>query len=133
MIPKSIGSGDLLYALAISALFVGVFILISTFLRLVISPWRSRRKVSKRVQEERLTEIVRSGIFRANIDGPKTPILRVIETIFNRKRLENLQRALFQADIYTSLPRFLNIVILSVCVGFWLAGFSSVAFSCSLP
>ena len=71
MIPKSIGSGDLFYALALSAVFAGIFLLVSALFRLVITPWRRRREVAKRVQDERLTQMARSGIFRSEFEDPK--------------------------------------------------------------
>ncbi len=82
MIPKSIGSGDLLYALALSAIFAGIFLLISALFRLVITPWRRRREVAKRVQDERLTLMARSGIFRSEFDDPKNIILKICRKSF---------------------------------------------------
>jgi tight adherence protein B len=121
MIPKSIGPGDLWYALALSGIFTGLFILISALFRLVITPWQRRREVAKRVQDERLTIMAQSGIFRSEFEGQKKFFPKIGEKIFGRERFDRLQQLLFQADIYLGLPRFLNIVILCACAGF-LAG-----------
>jgi len=121
MTPTSIGSGDFWYALAMTAVFAGILLLLSLLFRLVITPWQRRREVAKRVQDERLTLMARAGIFRSDFDGPKNIILRAIDKVFNPGTLAKLQRALFQADIYTGLPRFINIVIVCACLGF-LAG-----------
>jgi tight adherence protein B len=117
MIPTSIGSGDIWYALALSGLFASIFILISALYRLVITPWRRRREVAKRVQDEKLTMMVRSGLLRSEFEGSKHVFIKIIEKVFSRERLADLQKTLFQADIYTGLHRFLNIVILCACVG----------------
>jgi tight adherence protein B len=118
MIPKSIGSGDLFYALALSGVFAGIFLLVSALFQMVITPWRQRREVAKRVADERLTQMAQSGLFRSDFDGPKNVILRTVEKVFRQGTLQNLQRTLFQADIYTGLPRFINIVIVCAGVGF---------------
>jgi tight adherence protein B len=47
--------------------------------------------------------------------------LRTIDKVLHPRTLAKLQRTLFQADIYTGLPRFINIVIVCACLGF-LAG-----------
>lgn len=117
MIPKSIGSGDLLYALALSAIFAGILLLISALFRLVITPWQRRREVAKRVQDERLTLMARTGILRSELEDPKNIFLKICEKVFSRERLGNLQRTLLQADIYTGLPLFINIVIICASSG----------------
>jgi tight adherence protein B len=113
-----ISSGDLWYALALSGLFAGIFLLISALIHLAIIPWRRRRTAQRRVREARISELAQSGIFRSEFVEPKSIILRAIEKIFGPEKLKNLQSSLFQADIFTGLGRFVNLVIIAGCFGF---------------
>ena len=61
--------------------------------------------------------MARAGLFRSCFCVSKNFNPRAIERVFGWERLLLLRRTLFQADIYTSLPRFLNIVILCACAG----------------
>jgi tight adherence protein B len=124
MPPISIGSGALLYALILSAVFAGIFLLTSTLCQFIVSPWRRRREVAKRVQDERLTMMARSGLLRSDIAGQKNIFLTVCGKIFSQERLVKLQQTLLQADIYIGLPLFINIVIISASLGIIIAWFS---------
>ena len=121
MIPKSISFGDLWYALALSAVFAGIFFLASLCFRLVITPLQRRREIVKRAHDDRLALMARSGIFRSDIGSQKDLFIKIIERIFGRKSLQNLLEILLQADIYSGLPRFIYAVLICAGLGF-LAG-----------
>lgn len=128
MPPISIGSGALLYALTLSAVFAGIFLLASTLCQFIITPWRRRREVAKRVQDERLTMMVRSILFRSEIEDQKNIFLTVCGKIFGQERLQKLRKTLLQADIYIGLPLFINIIIICASLGVIAAWFLNSLF-----
>jgi len=113
------------YALGLVGLFLGVLLLLTAIYYGLMEPIRKRRLLHQRLQGNKREQEVRAQIFKAFQETKESMILNLAERFLGWGKVDNLQRQLFQADIYLAPTTFICIAILLSGVGFfigWLAG-----------
>jgi tight adherence protein B len=116
------------YALGLVGLFVGVCLLIAGINYGLLEPMRQRRLVMQRLRGNKREQQVRAQIFKALEEDQESIVLNLAGRFFKWGKVDNLQRRLFQADIYLSPHSFISIIILLSALGFligWVVGIST--------
>jgi tight adherence protein B len=108
---------DLLYAFGLSAIFVGLFLSSSALYAYVLAPRRYRKSLRQRVENIKTggpsqAEVIKDTQMKGNL------ILKVLEKIGGRAKIEDLQIQLLQADMEWDPTFFLGLVVLMGLVGF---------------
>ncbi|MBM4293940.1 MAG: type II secretion system F family protein [Deltaproteobacteria bacterium] len=132
---------EIYYLLGLAGAFAVVFFLMTAITYLVIEPSQQRRRLDQRLKGNKKEQEVRAQIFKAYQESKESAVLAVMERLFGWGRVENLQRMLFQANIYLNPGAFLSVVGILVSFGFFvgvslsnlLGGVTSGAFLGFLP
>jgi tight adherence protein B len=112
------GGLDLMYALGLVAVFVGVCLFIVFINFSVVDPLRKRRQIQQRMRSNKREQEFRSQIFKAYQESQHSPVMTLMRRLTGLGKVENLQRHLLQADIYLSPGVFICIVGILGCIGF---------------
>jgi tight adherence protein B len=91
----------------------------------LVEPIRKRRLINQRLRGKTREQEVRAQIFKAFQETKESWVLNLAERYFGWGKVDNLQRQLFQADIYLAPNTFICIAILLSGLGFligWLVG-----------
>jgi len=113
------------YALGLLGLFLGMILLITGINYGLVEPIRKRRLINQRLRGKTREQEVRAQIFKAFQETKESWVLNLAERYFGWGKVDNLQRQLFQADIYLAPNTFICIAILLSGLGFligWLVG-----------
>jgi tight adherence protein B len=108
---------DLLYAFGLSAIFVGLFLSSSALYAYVIAPSRYRKSLRQRVESIKTGGPSQAGVIR-DTQMKGSLILKVLEKLGGRHKLEDLQTQLLQADVDWDPTIFLGLVVLLGLLGF---------------
>jgi tight adherence protein B len=112
---------DLWYALSLAGIFVAILLAMSAAYTLLLEPARKRRQVAQRLMDTSDEYVRRVQIIKARLDDKKNWKASLLNFIFGRHRIVNLQKRMLQADIYREPASFLGVVFLLAGAGF-LAG-----------
>ncbi len=109
---------DLPYALLLSGVFTGVFLLVSVINHFFVGPIRQRRQLQRRLKGQMKEQEVRAQIFKAYQESQGSPLLSVVGRVAGLRKIENLQRILLQSDIYLTPSTFLSVVGILGSIGY---------------
>jgi|UniRef100_A0A7C3UXK7 tight adherence protein B len=107
---------DLWYALGLSGIFVGLLLFFSALYATLFRPMRQRRQVVKRLTASSEELQRRVQIIKDRLEDRPYPLL--LRVFIGPPRLNRLQRALLQSDIFIPAARFVTIWILLAAAGF---------------
>ena len=114
----NITNKDIWYALGLSAIFVSGYLSISILHHFLLGPLRKRKLLRRRLVEEQREDLIRAKVFKNGDDTSKSLVVRLLEKVGGRRKIENIQRQLLQADIYCNVAFFLGLVGLLAVTGF---------------
>ncbi len=109
------------YTIALVCIFVGVFLLLSSINHLVVKPLGRKRTLEHRLKNSGRDRLAKIQILKTENDGEKSLVLAVMEKLAGWGRIENLQRALLQADIFWRPSTFISLIGILFCLGFGIA------------
>jgi len=104
------------YALALVAVFVGIFLLASGLFHLVLRPLLWKRDLNRRLLGHR-ARVQRVQILKAVVQADKSVVLLFVERLVGWGKIENLRRKLLQADIFWTPATFLSVCGILASVG----------------
>ncbi len=110
---------DILYAVGLSAIFLAGFFGFTFLYSFLLAPIRRRRRLRQRVDKIQKEIQLRAQVFKAS-PIKDSVIIRLLEKVGARRKIEGLQIQLQQADIYLDVAVFLGIAVLLAFVGFFL-------------
>jgi tight adherence protein B len=113
----NLSNTQILYALGLSAVFLFGFLAISFLYAYLLAPLRRRRHLRERVERIQKEIHLRAQVFKAE-QIKDSLLVKVIDSVGGRGRLEALQRQLRQADLYWSVGFFLAVVAALALGGF---------------
>jgi len=113
-----IGSADTTYAFGLAAVFAGAFLLVAAFNHFLIDPIVQRRRLNARLQGNKREQEIRAQIFKAYQETRESLMMGLLQHLVGFGKIENLQRALLQADIYLGVGTFLSLVGILGSAGF---------------
>jgi len=106
------------YAFGLAAVFAGVFLLVAAFNHYFIDPLLQRRRLHARLRGNKKEQEIRAHIFKAYQEADTSLLLGMLQKLVGLGKIENLQRALLQADIYLGVGTFLSLVGILGSAGF---------------
>jgi tight adherence protein B len=118
MDPGNVNVGDRTYAFALAAVFAGTFLLVAAFNHFFIDPILQRRRLNARLRGNKREQEIRAQIFKAYQEADTSIVLGLLQKLVGLGKIENLQRALLQADIYLGVGTFLCLVGILGSAGF---------------
>jgi tight adherence protein B len=114
------GQLNMHYLLGLAGVFAAATCLSAAIIHLIVKPAQERRRLAQRLKGNKKDQEVRAQIFKAYEESKESPILAFVERLLGWGRVENLQRLLFQANIYLNPGVFLSLIGILACVGFLL-------------
>jgi len=106
------------YTIALLCIFVGVFLLFSSIHHIVIKPLTRKRQLEHRLKNTGRDRLAKIQILKNVNDGEKSVVLAIMERLAGWGRIDNLQRALLQADIFWRPATFICLIGIFFCLGF---------------
>jgi len=107
------------YALALSALLVGIITFLLAFNSIWITGWKKRRKVSQRLAEVSKQHLMQIKLLKEKLEGRSDRIVALFGT-WVQKKIANLQSQLLKADIFYDPLAFLGVAFSLGVIGFFL-------------
>jgi tight adherence protein B len=118
MLSISISVRDILYALALSGIFVGIMLFISGINYLIFTPLRQRRKMTQRLESTSKEHQLGARVLKAIQNEQSGPLLTALEKAVGETKIAKLKRQLLQANIYWGVGKFLCLVGILASSGF---------------
>jgi tight adherence protein B len=110
---------EIYYILGLAGVFAGVFFLAVAIIYLIILPAQQRRRLDQRLKGNKKEQEVRAQIFKTYQESKESAVLEIVERLFGWSKVENLQRMLFQANIYLNPGAFVSVVGILASFGFF--------------
>jgi tight adherence protein B len=112
------GSMDVTYAIGLAGVFAGAFLLVGAFNYFLMDPIIQRRRLNARLKGNKREQKIRAQVFKAFQETEESLALGLMKRLVGFGKIENLQRALLQADIYLGVGIFLSLVGILGSAGF---------------
>jgi tight adherence protein B len=98
--------------------FIGVCLLFSGLYHMVIGPMVRKRQLESRLKNTGRERLAKIQILKTRAQDEKGVVLAVMEKITGWGKIDNLQRALLQADIFWRPATFISVIGILFCAGF---------------
>ena len=106
------------YLFLLASVFAGVVCFLVGFYFSFVRPMSEKQWLSKRLWGGSKKNLVHTRLFKMQTQGQDSPLLTVIKAMAVRGKVENLQRSLYQADIFSPVEAFLGVAGILACVGY---------------
>jgi tight adherence protein B len=109
------------YLFLLASVFAGVVFLLVGFYFSFIRPMSEKHWLSKRLWGDSKKNLIQTQLFKTQKQGQDSPLLTVIKAMAvwgKAEKLENLQRTLYQADIFSPVEAFLGVAGILACAGY---------------
>ncbi len=121
-----IASSQFQYYFILSSVLAALGFFLSGFYFSFVRPM-GHRKMNQRLWGKTRERLVETRLFKVRVGSPAAPLLRMLKAVLGWSKAENLQRTLYQADIFCPPETFLSLVGILACGGY-LAGTFCAAF-----
>ncbi len=111
------------YFFVLSSVFAGVVFFLCGLYFSFISPMSQKQKMTQRLWGNSRKTLVQTQLLKAETESQASPLLGVVKQIAGWGKVENLQRNLYQADIFCRPETFLSVVGIMACGGYLLGTF----------
>jgi tight adherence protein B len=111
------------YFFVLSCVFAGTIFFISGLYFSFIRPMVSQHSMSRRLWGENKQRIIQTQLLRAEKDSEKSLLLALVKHMAGWGKVENLQHALYQADIFCPPEVFLSTIGILTCAGYMIGSF----------
>ncbi len=108
------------YFFVMSSVLAGLALFLSGFYFSFVRPM-GYQKMKKRLWGNSRKTLVDARLFKTQAESPASPLLLVLKAALGWGKVENLQRTLYQADIFCPPEAFLSVAGILACAGY-LAG-----------
>jgi tight adherence protein B len=106
------------YTLGLVGIFVGVCLAMSGIHFLLIKPLSRQKKFEQRLKKSKKDRLAQVQILKTLNENEKSIVLAMAEGLAGISKLENLQRFLFQGDVFWHPTTFISVMGLLFCAGF---------------
>jgi tight adherence protein B len=110
---------EIQYFFVMVAVFVAVCLVVACVNRFLVKPMRWRRQLNERLRGSKREQEVRAQIFRAYQEVQSGVMLTLVQSVAGWSKIENLQRHLYQGDIFMTPGACLCLVGLMAGLGFF--------------
>ncbi|MGD0827235.1 MAG: type II secretion system F family protein [Desulfobaccales bacterium] len=108
------------YFFAMSSVLAGLAFFLSGFYFSFVRPM-GRNELNKRLWGNSRKRLIDARLFKTLTESPAGPLLVMLKAVLGWGKVENLQRTLYQADIFCPPEAFLSVAGILACAGY-LAG-----------
>src|SRR5208337_855675 len=108
------------YLFVMSSVLAGLAFFLSGFYFSFVRPM-GHRKMNQRLCGNSGKRLVDPRLFKTQVESPAGPLLSMLKAVLGWGKVENLQRALYQADIFCPPEAFVSVAGILACAGY-LAG-----------
>lgn len=127
LINNLIGSSGMGYFFILSSVFAGVVFFLGGLYFSFIRPMHRKQLINQRLWGDAQKSKIHTQLLKTQMDSEQSPLLRIAKKVVGWSKVENLQRNLYQADMFCPAEVFLSLVGLLACAGY-LAGAMMPAF-----
>ncbi len=106
------------YTIGMVGVFIGVCLLVSSFYHMIIGPLVRKKQLESRLKNTGRERLAKIQILKTSVQDEKGIVLAVLEKVGGWRKVDHLQRALLQADIFWRPATFISVVGLLFCGGF---------------
>jgi len=108
------------YLFLMASVFAGVVCFLVGLYFSFLRPMSEKQRLSKRLWGSGKKNQVPAQLFKPQTQGQDSPLLTVMKTVAGWGKVENLQRNLYQADIFSPAESFLSVAGILACAGYLL-------------
>ena len=108
------------YLFLLASVFAGVVCFLVGFYFSFIRPVSEKQWLSKRLWGDRQKNLVQTRLFKTQTQVQDSPLMTVFKAMAVWGKVENLQRSLYQADIFYRPETFLGVAGILACAGYLL-------------
>lgn len=119
----NISQRDIWYAVSLSLVLLGVFLLFLGFFHFIIKPLRQRGRIAKRLDESGMEHLLKLQILKAQAEERAGLLQTIFRAVLRPQRYDRFRKDLLQADIYKNPSNVLAIVLLVAGFGFLVGQF----------
>jgi tight adherence protein B len=109
------------YFFVLSSVFAGVVFFLGGLYFSFIRPRHRKQLINQRLWGNTQHTRIQSQLLKTQKDSEKSPLLRIAKQLVGWSKVENLQRTLYQADLFCPSEVFLSLAGILACAGY-LAG-----------
>ncbi len=106
------------YTIGLVGIFVGVCLAMSGIHYLLIKPLSRQKKFEQRLRKSKKHRLAQVQILKTLNESEKSLVLTMVEGLAGISKLENLQRFLFQGDVFWRPTTFISVMGILFCAGF---------------
>lgn len=111
------------YFFLLSSVFAGVVFFLCGLYFSFIRPMSQKHMMSQRLWGNNKKSLVQTQLLKVETESQDSPLLTVVKQIAGWGKVENLQRNLYQADIFCRPEAFLSVAGIMACAGYLMGTF----------
>jgi tight adherence protein B len=115
------------YFFVLSSVFAGVVFFLGGLYFSFFRPMHRKQLINQRLWGNTQNDKIHAQLLKTQMDNEQSPLLIIVKKLVGWSKVENLQRTLYQADIFCPSEVFLSAVGILACIGY-LAGATMSAF-----